>query len=439
MGNIYTYLNNAWLNLQKETKDYPVFLGILLALWAIPLSYALNNVALGILLLLAIRFGKKQAFVANPALYFPLALFALMALSFTWTADSSGTARALSKGVSLLLFPILFLFYPVKHRLPKILKGYAYGVLIYAVFCLLKAVIRFYLTSNSTVFFYHELVTEDVNAIHVSVYVSLALFIFVKELTTSRITWLFLAILAVFLVLLSSKNILVVALVLGAVSVFKTIKHRWNSKSLWLGIGAIILVLALFSGKILQRFQIEWESNVAEKSINTELSTASQNVYNVSVNQAWNQAVFSANDYFPGTAFRVYQIRIFLELLQEDSLFFSGYGLNATDAKIAQKQVEHQLYPDYGHKNFHNEYIQLFAELGIFGLLFLLALLFINTRNAFRTKDFAHISFAVLMISLFLTESFLSRQRGIVFFTLMYCLFNSANALNASAEAKPNL
>jgi O-antigen ligase len=241
------------------------------------------------------------------------------------------------------------------------------------------------------------------------------------------------------LVLLSSKNILVIAFGLAVIHLFIEVKGRMKAASLWLGIAGIALVLGLFSSKILDRFQIELESNITEKSINTELSAPGQNVYNVSVDQAWNQAVFSANDYFPGTAFRVYQIRIFLELLQADPILFTGYGLNATDAKIAQKQVEHQLYADYGHKNFHNEYIQLFAELGIFGLVLLLTLLYINTRNAVRTKDFAHISFAVLMISLFLTESFLSRQRGIVFFTLMYCLFNSANALNASTEAKPNL
>jgi O-antigen ligase len=63
--------------------------------------------------------------------------------------------------------------------------------------------------------------------------------------------------------------------------------------------------------------------------------------------------------------------------------------------------------------------------LGIFGLLLLLVILFVNLNNALKTKDFIHISFAVLMISLFLTESFLWRQRGVMFFTVMYCLFNS--------------
>ena len=64
-------------------------------------------------------------------------------------------------------------------------------------------------------------------------------------------------------------------------------------------------------------------------------------------------------------------------------------------------------------------------NLGLFVLLLLLTMLLVNIKKAIKTKDFVLISFEVLMISLFLTKSFLSGQRGIVFFTALYCLFNS--------------
>ena len=187
----------------------------------------------------------------------------------------------------------------------------------------------------------------------------------------------------------------------------------------------LLIVAIAFTGKITDRFLIEYYSNVRENSLNQEIGNANHKVYNVSMRQAWLQDKFKPNDYFAGTAFRVYQIRIFKEMLQEDSILLTGYGLNATDFKIVEKGVLHNLYSDYGKKNFHNEYIQIFAELGIFGMLLLLSMLFVNIKNAIKTKDFVLISFAVLTISLFLTESFLSRQRGIVFFTVLYCLFNS--------------
>ncbi|MBC7643343.1 MAG: O-antigen ligase family protein, partial [Flavobacterium sp.] len=148
---------------------------------------------------------------------------------------------------------------------------------------------------------------------------------------------------------------------------------------------------------------------------------------------AWTNTIFRANDYFPGTAFRVYQFRIFLEMMKENNIFWQGFGLNASYKKIEEKGIYYHLYlgdatnnnQGYQTKNFHNQYVQNFAELGVFGFLILITMLFINLKNALKNKNFIHISFAILMISLFLTETFLWRQRGVVFFTMMYCLMNA--------------
>ena len=65
-----------------------------------------------------------------------------------------------------------------KEQVQKIIKYYSYAMVLYVAFYLVKAIIRFLLTNDSSVFFYHELVTKEVNAIHVSVYVSVAFFYF---------------------------------------------------------------------------------------------------------------------------------------------------------------------------------------------------------------------------------------------------------------------
>jgi hypothetical protein len=53
-----------------------------------------------------------------------------------------------------------------------------------------------------------------------------------------------------------------------------------------------------------------------------EAGTSKNNeVNNISIYQAWTQDKFKQNDYFPGSAFRVYQIRIFKEMLEEDAIF----------------------------------------------------------------------------------------------------------------------
>ena len=103
----------------------------------------------------------------------------------------------------------------------------------------------------------------------------------------------------------------------------------------------------------------------------------------------------------------------------------------ATKEMILAKAKEHTVFmgnethEGYHDKNFHNQYVQFFAELGIIGFLLIVAMLSINLYNGLYRKDFVHICFAVIMISLFLTESFLARQRGVLFFTAFYCFFNS--------------
>ncbi|RZK10483.1 MAG: hypothetical protein EOO46_10580 [Flavobacterium sp.] len=183
-----------------------------------------------------------------------------------------------------------------------------------------------------------------------------------------------------------------------------------------------LLFSLVFVKEIRERFLIEYETAFVDNTLNDDIGEG--NVYNVSLNQAWNSKKFEQNHFFPGTAMRIYQIRIFKEMLQEENILFTGFGLESSQENIRKKTNEHNLYPGYGEFNFHNQYIQTFAELGIFGFLILLGMLFLNIKNALKDKNFLHIVFSVTMIILFLTESFFCRQRGIVFFIILYSLFN---------------
>ncbi|GEP50040.1 hypothetical protein FNO01nite_07120 [Flavobacterium noncentrifugens] len=424
MGSTYNYLKNAFLELKQESSKNPGVASVILLLWSIQLPYSISSISLGILAATAIFTFKKSNFTTQNTLLLPIALFAMMAMSLIWSIDLRMSLKGLSKSIPLALVPLCFLIYPAFTAVQKhiVLRFYSLGMLVFVGFYLIKATIRFAMTQQTAVFFYHELVTEDVNAIHVSVYVAIAAIYFLCY--SEGILWKKIAAIALlfFMVLLSSKNIIIV--VLGLLCYHFYTGSRRNLK-----IGAVFLVVAAIglSGKIKERFVDEFSSNASTVH-------QGQNINKVSVGQAWNNPTFSQNNYFAGTAFRVYQIRIFKEMLQADpGVFFTGYGLNATDEKIKEKGAAHNVFSGdgvndgYQNKNFHNEYIQVLAETGIFGLLILLSILIINTIKAVLNENFIHISFAIIMISLFLTESFLSRQRGIIFFTIMYCLFNGSN------------
>jgi O-antigen ligase len=366
---------------------------------------------------------KPKNFTFQKALVLPILLYVLMALSLFWSIDFKESLHALSKEIAFVLLPLCFLINPLltKAEKDKILCYFSYAYFGYTIFYLIKAVFRYSITKDSSVFFYHELVTFDVNAIHMSVYISVAFFYFFIKKEKSILAKLAIALLLFFLVLLSSKNIIIVFLGLLFFASFFISKTQWNANKILLLFLSFFVFGFVFYGKLKDRFLLEIISNTTENT-NTQ---APGLVHNVSVFDAWNKEQFQTNDFFAGTALRVYQARIFKEMLYTDKVYVTGYGLNATNQKIKQKRIEHHLYEGYDKFNFHNQYLQFFAELGIFGVLLFLLIVLINIKNTIKSKNFVAITFGILMISLFLTESLLSRQRGIVFFVMLYCVFNS--------------
>jgi O-antigen ligase len=417
--------------LSPENSHHPLFLPILLILVCIPLLYQANSMALVLLALVTLLTFKKQNARLDWVLMLPILLYILMALSLLWTVDMDESSHAISKELPLLIIPVcltLSAIIPSEIR-RKIIRYYSFAMAAYCVFYLVKAIIRFVISGNGDVFFYHELVTKDVNAIHVSIYLSVAFFYFFTKIRKTALETFSAVLLLITITMLSSKNVIIVFLFLAGIYYlfFSGVSRRMRLTAV--GVGVLLLLSLALIPQIRERFAIEVKTALNDSTVNNDFSGG--NVRNISIRQAWNNNDFTPNDYFAGAPFRVYQFRIFLELMAEDNVWLTGYGLNGSYVKVEKKTLSYNLFAGdrtakgYQKKNFHNQYIQNFAELGVFGFLLLVAMLVVNLKNGLKRKDFVHISFAVLMISLFLTESFLWRQRGVTFFTMMYCLLNA--------------
>jgi len=400
-----------------------VFLVVTILL-TIPLNYAFSSIATILLVVYTLLTAKKGHFNFSLSLALPVLLFLIMSISLIWSVEFKCTLKALSKEIPLLVLPIVFAFTRLWPKQQKdILKFYSWGMIVYALFYVIRAFGKYFSTVDVSVFFYHELVTKDVNAIYVSVFLSVALFYFLVKKYKKRIDYMAFVLLFIMVFLLSSKNILLADIFLILIYVLFwsgiTKKGKWT-----IGIAfTALVVIAGYYTKIGERIKSELEPG-------TEMTVRESGTNAISIQEAWNKDTFTQNDYFNGTSFRVYQIRIFTEMMSEDPVFLTGYGLNASLNRIKEKGDEHNVYKgDETHKgynslNFHNQYIEVFADLGLVGFLVLIAMLGINLKNGFSNKDFVHIAFAFIMIALFLTESFLWRQRGVIFFTVLYCLFN---------------
>ena len=450
--NIYNFSKNVIQNLIKENKSNSSFIPILLVFFTIPLSFAINNISMGIMLLVAFTTFKKENFKLKKEILLPILLYILMAISYFWSIDSKETFSALSKEVPLLIISIGFLIFKTNtsEQKGKIIEYYSYTIAAFVLYYLARAIIRYFIYGDVRMFFYHGendkdygLVPKLLNAIHMSVFVAVAFFYFFTKEIKSKADTFSSVLLFGFILLLSSKNIIIIVILLSLINIFFFSKPAHKLRLRNLIVFGLLLVIIFSIGRIKDRFKVEFQTNT-DKSLSTNvIEGIPPSVHYVSLKEAWTNTTFTPNDYFNGTAFRVYQFRIFTELMNENNIFFTGFGLNASYSKIKEKAAHYNLYmgiendPDSGYqsKNFHNQYVQNFAELGIFGFILLLIMLIVNIKNAIKSKDFVHFAFAFLMISLFLTESFLWRQRGVVFFTMMYCLFNSGIIQNSSKIA----
>lgn len=420
------------IGLTPSKKMLVFFISV--ALLTIPLSYSYNSITLILFVLYTFLSYSKENIKVHKSLLPLLLLFVVMVLSLAWSVDTKITLKSLSREAPLLFIPLaFFLNKQMTYKTAgKVLKNYSLGITLFAFILIGRALFRYINGAGTEVFFYHELATNDINAIYLSAMVAIALMYFLSKKRKTIWGYATLLFLFVFTLLLSSKVIIGTSILLIVLYYMfysgLTIKGR---------ITAIVMLCLLagiigYNGKIKDRIVSEFTYSEAEGQ--------QDGVHMVTVKEAWTKSNFNTNDYLNGTAFRAYQIRIFGEMLQEDPILFTGYGLNASRHKVEEKGIEHNLVHGkddivYNKLNFHNQYVQVFADLGLFGLLLVILMLIINLKNGFSKKDFVHIAFGFVMISLFLTESFLWRQRGIVFFTMFYCLFNTT-ILPCTADKK---
>lgn len=434
MNHTSDYSKKVFSKIDELWKNKTLLVYLLTAmLITLPMKHIIGSLTCIIFLIVSFIQFKKADFSLPRVLLLPMLLYILMLISLIWTIESKQTIKGLQKEILFLLIPLAFCGLPKVNRnhVNKVIKYFSFTMTGFAIFYFLKAIVKFRNSGNKDVFFYHELVTLELNAIYMAVFASLAMFFFLAKKEKSIIDNTAFLILIVFIFLLSSKNIIIVDLGMIIVYYFFFSAVSGKTKTAILSVVIIVSVISVaFIKPVRDRFMVEFDTIFVDSSLKNTTKENQGPIYNISLKQAWNQNRFQQNDFFPGAAFRFFQIRIFKEMLQEENIFFTGFGLDASQDKIKEKVKEHNLYPNYGELNFHNEYIQIFSELGVFGFLIVISMLFVTIRKGILNKDFVHIAFSVTMIVLFLTESFLSRQRGIIFFIILYCIFNVANNSN---------
>ncbi len=381
-------------------------LGVSLSLLLI--GFAASSIALGFFCVFSLRFFilNKTKLRFDFALVLPIALYLYFIATYFWSVDKEQTLKGFERMIVLALVPIAFSI------IPKIsLKNYRLVLNIFtrcnAVFGLFFLCIAFYnfiRTQSISVFTYHELVSFlDLNAIYVTLIFSVSFF-YLLSLNQKTILEKSLIVFFLVLIFLLSSKIIMIVLFLGFF-VFLLMRNFFvlDKKKIVLLFIALVIGLSIGSITLYERFSFETDTEF---------------------NEVFNKKTFGKVYHWTGSSIRLFQLRLLKEQIEEESILLNGFGLYASVEDLKKRHLQYDTYFEFHKYNYHNQYAQILSETGILGLLLLFIILGVLGRKSIKSKDYGYIMFTVMIISFFLTESILWRQRGLFLFVILYCLYN---------------
>ncbi len=414
--------------------------GLCLLAFSIPFPFIYSSLALIFLCLVWVGSGAKKQALGRWARRWPLwcwtAYYLIHALSYFYSENRDQSAFDLQVKLGILVLPIVVGSLRMDQRtLQRVFTSFCLGVSVVALIALGRSAAIWWETGFTGIFFYHNLVRDfDANAVYMSWYTLFSIgliLLFPWQRTYSYLRIPLLILQVVFLILLSSRMLLV--LFLGFVVplyFYVRIRHMRFTWPTFLAVSFIlagVLALGIFTeNPIKKRFvdilykpeiiRLNDFSQVAESSINN-------------------------------TELRLFLWKIGWENLQEQNLWAFGAGNGDVSDLQNRKMIEYKIpnidHPDpeqrssFYNINLHNMFLQTLIMIGIVGLIPFLGMVFLPYFSlpgfplwpAFSV--FLGISFFFLM-----QESCLQSHAGVIYFSFFSSLFWAALYTNKYAISK---
>ncbi len=384
----------------------------------LPTPFFIISIILGIVNIF--RSDKNLLFDNKALLLFPL-YFIIMCLSLIYTDNISDGFDLLQRSLSLLFFPIIFLFVKedastVRKLFDFLLFGLVVSFVInfsFAVYHVLEVInerinspelslegisVVLYAFLNGWDHLIGEEFSKLVNPSYVSLYILLVLSYYLKNTLQSRLQVLIIVILFLYLFLLAS---IAAYLILATISLLLVVSITDKSKKYTMMIVFILGVIVFLNNPRV----FDFYTSVTDFSERLEID-------NTSVEKSrlltWNTSI---------------------ALIKEAPLL--GYGIGDTNDVLIEKYKELNYFHNYNNKyNAHNQFLQTFIQTGIIGFAVLINIFVLLAMRMNRSKNEMAV-FLILIISLFF-ESMLVRFNGIVFFSIIIPLLLKKRSILSS-------
>jgi O-antigen ligase len=211
---------------------------------------------------------------------------------------------------------------------------------------------------------------------------------------------------AVSIFFLQSRTGILTFIMIALISIFYYLHYHY--KSLWYGIGGIVLFILLAVVAIIF-FPNRIEEQI--KNINPEQTKA--HIILGSRNEIWSTA---------------YQLALKHKLTGIGTGYHTESYLSETEMEIFNK--------NHLFINTHNQFLQKFLEHGIGGFLALVLLIIYSIWFSIKTKNYLLLMLMIALLINIIFECMLERTQGIFTFLFFYGLFIVKNNIFATANSK---
>lgn len=428
-------------NLNRASKVFESGINLSLILISItfPLPSILSNVGVGLLVAswlfkkiaekdyqLHFHFKEQKWMVIVFSVFFLFQLFSLL-----YTHNVGHGLKNVESKLSLLLLPLVLFDLKIDFsKIIRLLRYYVYSLAICSLLLIANSMLNY--LSKGSLLVYHDFVSPlGFHAIFFSYYCFLAVlvsaFFFQKALVKGKERGLLILALTVLfcgLIIAASKNVLVVTvlfIVLGFAQ--QLLKNRLSVKALVVSVlAAIVLLLGASQIGVVN-------DRVSEL---TDLS-GMENYHRI---KQGDSLMYYDIDHFNGTSLRITFWDLAInQVFDEQKVLL---GLSPGDRREIMNTVfqKYGLIPYYSNYNIHNQFIQVFVELGIFAFLLYLLLHWQFMKSAIKRRNYLLLFFLIGLIIFQLTESLIERNHGIVFFCFFLPLLQSLNFTDENRDIR---
>ena len=343
---------------------------------------------------------------------------------FLYTNDSNQNLKEFSIKAGIVAIPFFFCANSCKLKinLRHLMTAFTLCLLATTLYCLFYALTIYRQHGDSSAFFYHTLLSPfNEHAVYYSFYLLFCMLYWIEEgIAALRYTkWKALVILALvyffmIIILLSSKIVLGLLSVYIVYFILSRLIYKQNKKvllSVVAGLGMVVTILVVTNNPVKKRF--------------TDITNGATTLF--------QQQKFNAGVYFNGLQFRLLTWRFTSEILNEQKAWLPGVSAGDGQKLLRRKYIETGMYTGDGSNsggyllyNCHNIYLQTTLESGLIGLVSLLSIIASFLFKLVKSKKRTALIFFLCMLVFGFTESYLSRQFGIVLFTFLPLLALSA-------------